>query len=612
MTSPVLPSSGVLTPLGLNEVQLTSGFWAHRRALSAQVTLPHCAERMTTLGWIDNFRDGGHRGPDFADSEVHKLLEAASWHGDDALVERITPLLARAQHDDGYLNTRWSGRRYQNLEWGHELYCAGHLIQASVARARRHGDDLLVEVGRRAADHVCARFLEGDQVCGHPEIEMALVELCRLTGEERYLEMARRFVERRGRPALGDSEHGRAYFQDDQPVRTAPAFRGHAVRQLYLACGAVDVAVETGDTALLAAVEAQWERTVARRTYLTGGMGSRHRDEAFGEDFELPPDRAYAETCAGIASVMLCWRLLLATGHPRYAELAERTLYNVVATSLASDGRSFFYVNPLQVRTPGVPAGADEVSWWGGSALRAPWFSTSCCPPNIARTLGALPGYLATRDRRGVQLHQFASAEIDTRLVDGSRLRLSVRTDYPESGTVLVRVVDAPRETCRVSLRVPVWADGASVFHPEGVVRAAPGLATVDRRWRPGDELRLELPMTPRWSWPDRRIDAVRDCVAVERGPLVYCAESPGDEPPLAEISVDTSVDPVEHARGGVVELSVAGHRTSPAAESWPYGGSPAPRSVRPHRVRLVPYHQWGNRGPVSMRVWLPRSGPLD
>src|SRR5690606_22638261 len=212
----------------------------------------------------------------------------------------------------------------------------------------------LVRVATRAADHVCEAFgVDGlERVCGHPEIEVALVELYRATGERRYLEQAQIFLDRRGRGTLRDIEFGRAYFQDDVPVRQAQAFRGHAVRALYLACGAVDVAVETGDEELLKAVESQWERTVARRSHPTGGMGSRHAGESCGDDYELPPDRAYSETCAGIASIMLSHRLLLATGDARYADLAERTLHNVLATGVALDGRSFSYVNPLAVRVP--------------------------------------------------------------------------------------------------------------------------------------------------------------------------------------------------------------------------------------------------------------------
>jgi DUF1680 family protein len=429
---------------------------------------------------------------------------------------------------------------------------------------------------------------------------MALVELFRATGEERYLEQARLFVERRGRPALADIHHGRAYFQDDMPIRQARAFRGHAVRALYLASGAVDVAVETGDDDLLAAVIAQWERTVAARTYLTGGMGSRHSGEAFGEDFELPPDRAYAETCAGVASVMLCWRLLLATGEAKYADLAERTLYNVVAASPATDGRAFFYANPLQVRVPGRLPDPDAENPRVESPLRAPWFSVACCPTNLARTLAALSGYVATADDRGIQVQQITPCTIDTALPGGRRVRLRVDTGYPWSGAVTVRVEHTDGGPWRLAVRVPAWAGRAA---PE---QAGPYSAE-ERDWRPGDEVRLDLPMDPRWTRPDPRIDAVRGCVAVERGPLVYCAESLGDDPPLSALRVDTSTQPAEEAGPDGVLLSVPARTVQPVS-AWPYG-DPALAALGDERAAtLVPYHVWGNRGPATMRVWLPEA----
>ncbi|MFC4591695.1 glycoside hydrolase family 127 protein [Sphaerisporangium corydalis] len=603
MVNPVVPSSGALTPLGLDAVRLASGFWGDRVALNGEVIIAHCQEWMEKEGWIGNFRgDLPRRGREFSDSEIYKLLEGMAWAGHPALPE-LASAVAGAQKEDGYLNTRWNDDRYSDLEWGHELYCYGHLIQAGVARLRTHGEDEFTEVVRRAADHVCDRFMHSTQTCGHPVVEMALVELYRATGTERYLEMARRFVERRGTPALDDIPFGRAYFQDDMPVRRAEVFRGHVVRAVYLASGAVDVAVETGDDELLAAIEAQWERTVARRTHLTGGMGSHFIDEAFGEDFELPPDRAYSETCAGIGSIMLAHRLLLATGRVRYADLAERTMYNVLATSPASDGRSFFYANPLRVRVPAPPPEGVNLRADGG--LRSPWFTVSCCPNNIARTLASLPAYLATTDQGGVQIHHYASGEIRH-----GGLLLRVETDYPRSGAVTVRVAEGGGPA-RLSLRIPNWAHGSTLgqVSPGGVDERVvePGYAVVERDWRPGDEIRLGLPMAPRWTRPDPRMDALRGCAAVERGPVVYCAESPGDEADLDGIEVGPAA-PVEHDAGGTVEVEVEAVRGRPPGGAWPYttGTRPAAEPGEETRLRLVPYHGWGNRGPATMRVWLP------
>ncbi|MBN6057509.1 glycoside hydrolase family 127 protein [Nonomuraea sp. RK-328] len=621
MANPVLPSSGVLSPLGLDSVRLTAGFWGDRAALNRDVTMAHCQEWMEREGWIGNFRgQRPRRGREFSDSEIYKLLEGMAWADHPALPE-LAETVGRAQEGDGYLNTRWSGNRYTDFEWGHELYCYGHLIQAGVARLRTHGADRLTEIAVRAADHVCRRFMDTTETCGHPVVEMALVELYRATGTERYLEMARRFVERRGLPALGDIPFGRAYFQDDLPVRQAQVFRGHVVRALYLASGVVDVAVETGDEELLKTVEAQWERTLARRTHLTGGMGSRHADESYGEDFELPPDRAYNETCASIASIMLAHRLLLATGDVRYADVAERTMYNMLATGVALDGRSFFYANPLHVRVAAEPP--EGVNHAAEGSLRSQWFDVSCCPNNIARTLASLGAYVAAADSGGVRIHHHTPAEIRH-----DDLALRVETGYPWSGGVTVRVLQDGAGA--VSLRVPSWASGATLSAGSGPARpVGPGYATAEGPWKAGDEIRLELPMAPRWTFPDRRIDALRGCVAVERGPLVYCAESVGDEPPLAHLTVrvpapPTEVPPAEAASsssgrkdpnsgengpagGEAVELEVAAVRAAARGNGWPYG--PDPDEVTggvDTALRLVPYHRWGNRGPATMRVWLP------
>lgn len=593
MVSPVLPSSGVLSPLGLDAVRLAPGFWGDRVALNREVIMAHCQEWMEKEGWIGNFRgELPRRGREFSDSEIYKLLEGMAW-ADHPELPALAATVARAQEEDGYLNTRWSDGRYTDFEWGHELYCYGHLIQAGVARLRAHGEDELTQVVRRAADHVCRRFMDTSETCGHPVVEMALVELYRATGAERYLEMARRFVERRGLPALGDIPFGRAYFQDDMPVRQATVFRGHAVRAVYFASGAVDVAVETGDTGLLQAVEEQWRRTVARRVHLTGGLGSRHTDEAFGDDFELPPDRAYAETCAGIGSIMLAHRLHLATGDVRYADLAERTMFNVLATSPALDGRSFFYANPLQVRVPAEPV--TGVNHAAEGALRSPWFDVSCCPNNIARTLASLPAYVATGDARGVQIHHYAAGEIS-----GGGLVVRVETDYPWSGGVTATVVEGGEGS--LSFRVPPWAAGATL---DGAA-VLPGYAVAEGVWRPGDVVRLDLPVAARWTSPDRRIDAVRGCAAVERGPLVYCAESAGDEPPLADVTALAS-DPVERMVDGVVEVDIKASLAAPDASGWPYDSDDRREAGSEVTLRLVPYHRWGNRGPATMRVWLPQ-----
>ncbi|WP_081687710.1 beta-L-arabinofuranosidase domain-containing protein [Glycomyces tenuis] len=609
-------------------MRLSGGFWGRLQETNAHATLRHCLEWMERLGWIANFdrvADGDTGGPrpgwQFSDSELYKLVEALAWEygrtGEawaNETLEALTGRIAAAQDDDGYLNTCFGhggqAGRYTDLSSGHELYCTGHLLQAAVARVRTVGEDKLVDVARRAADHVCREFgPEGRQgVCGHPEIELGLAELGRALGEARYTEQAGRFVERRGRGtlepvALLDS----SYFQDDLPVREAEVWRGHAVRALYLAAGAVDVAVDTGDDELLGAVRRQWDRSVERRTYLTGGMGSRHQDEGFGEDWELPPDRAYCETCAGIASVMVSWRLHLATGEVRYADLMERTFYNVIAASPGEDGRAFFYANPLHQRTAAADVRPGEVNPRAEGGVRAPWFDVSCCPTNLARTLASWQAYAASVEGDTLSLLQYASGEVRAALA-GGELALRVATGYPYDGAVRIEVVDAPPRS-GLRLRVPHWAHGATLSDGSGDRGVEPGWAEVRGPLEPGSVITLDLPVHPRLTWPDERIDAVRGCVAVERGPLVLCAESV-DLPPglsLDELRLDTARAPRAEADGAAVWVSSA-----PAGPGAPGGlpyrpaappGGPAPAR---HEVRLVPYHRWARRGGSAMRVFLP------
>ncbi len=626
---PLVPSSARWRPLGIDDVRLDGGFWGELQERNATAMLDHTERWIERMGWSGNFDaavagtlPGARRGREFSDSEVYKLLEAMSWEvgrtGDADLDRRLRALahrVAAAQEPDGYLSTMFGrpgqGARWSDLEWGHELYCIGHLIQAGVARARTHGDDELVQVAVRAADHVCAEFgPDGRQgVDGHPEIEVALVELYRLTGERRYLDQARLFVERRGHGVLADIELGRSYFQDDEPVREATTLRGHAVRALYLAAGAADLAVEDGDDALLDAVTGQVRSALARRTYLTGGMGAHHEGESFGLDFELPPDRAYAETCAGIGSVMANHRLLLQSGDARHADAVERTLYNVLAASPSAEGTAFFYTNPLQQRVPGEVPDPEVASPRASSSLRAPWFHVSCCPTNVTRTVASLAAYVASADEAGVQLHQYAPGTVTAAVGedggDGAgTVRLRVETAYPHEGRVLVHVEEAPA-AWTLTLRVPAWAEGATVDAGDGPQPVAPGYAAVDGP-AAGGRVVLDLPVTPRFTVADPRVDAVRGQVAVEAGPLVYALESVdlGEDVALARVDVDRAP---ERAPGGAVTVRA---RTVPAPEGdWPYGGpAPEPAAAGAARdVPLVAYHAWGNRGPSTMRVWLPR-----
>lgn len=624
---PVQPSESVWRPLGAGEIEVTGGIWEQKQRLNADTIIRHCESWMERIGWTGNFDRAGdgtivgtHAGIEFVDSEIYKLLEAMAWElgreHSEGLERRFHTLVARvaaAQEPDGYLHTSF-GRpgqppRYSNLESGHELYCFGHLFQAAVARLRTGHDDLLLQVARRLADHVYDEFGPDGRVsvCGHPEIEMALVELARATGEGRYLELATLFIERRGAGTLGLHPWGQEYFQDDMPVRAATTLRGHAVRALYLAAGALDVATETSDAQLSAAVRRQWANGVSRRTYITGGVGSHHQDEAFGDDFELPADRAYAETCAGIASVMLSWRLLLATGEDKYADLIERTLLNNVLASPRADGRAFYYTNTLHQRTPGLVPEENQLVHRAESGLRAPWFEVSCCPTNVARTLASVGLYFATASDDGVQLHQYGDYRVSTEL-PGGLVTVQVSSTYPVGGAVSVTIIRAPARELTLRLRVPAWARGSAALSEEPTARTGRHIE-LRRVFCAGETVGIAFPDGARVTYPDPRIDAARGTFAVERGPLVLALESP-DLPAGWSVN-DVAADPRSiAAEDGGTAIDVY-HRNL-AEQEWPY--HPEPGDERTERVRalLIPYYQWANRGPSTMRAWLPISPGIE
>jgi uncharacterized protein len=637
ITGPVGMRSGLhqaLRPLGSGGLRLDGGFWGQRQLLNREVTIPHGMRMLEEHGNLDNLRmaagklEGPYRGPRFMDSDVYKLLEAIGWerqHGVVAEQERFLAetgaLLSSAQLPDGYLNSYYQvvepSKLFAEPAMGHELYCAGHLFQAAVAEARSlpvttspggppSGEKHIGPVADRFAEHLLKVLpARPSFVPGHPEIETAMAEMYRLTGSEPQLHMAAELLGRRGHSSLSFGSFGPEYFQDDIELAKAEAVRGHAVRALYLLSGAADVYMETGRQELLGSCFSQWADMASAKTYLTGGVGSRHKDEAFGDRFELPPDRAYCETCAAIASVMWNWRMCLITGESRFAELIERTLYNGFLSGWGLDGRSFFYVNPLQSR---------------GGRARQPWYYCACCPPNLMRLVASLEHYVATRTADGLQVHQFAPATIRQHLASGW-LGATVETPYPREGWLVLRVDEAPAGDADIAIRAPSWAPDITV-ELNGVAQtiepSPDGYLHLRRCWGPGDELSVSFPLQPRVVRPDPRIDAVRGCAAIERGPFVYCFESlEADGEPLDDVRVvvspaDFREQNTQVAGETVVELSCSARRLPPRdGSSWPYyehepAGSDGSREVR---LAAIPYYAWSNRGPSYMRVWAPIVG---
>jgi DUF1680 family protein len=626
--SPAAPraDAAVRRPLDTRAVRVRSeavlGAWQQR---NAEATIPHCIDQLEASGVLDNFRrvigesEAQYRGFLFADSDLYKVIEAVAWEkarsgtGEwDTWLDDVIGLVARVQDSTGYVMTWIQGvhpdKRFAELAWTHEMYVLGHLIQAAVALDRAAERDDLLQIARRFADLVDHRFGPGgDQgICGHPEIETALVELYRHTGEQRYLTLAQRMIDLRGHGLLAAGRLGARYFQDHLPVRQATSAVGHAVRQLYLNAGVVDVYLETGEDELLDVQRTQWVNAHNRKMYISGAFGSRHRDEAFGDDYELPSDRAYAETCASIADLHWSWRMQLATGDARYAHVIEREIHNAIAASVDATGTRFFYSNPLQLR----PDRYDEEN---APRERAPWYACACCPPNIARLVAQLSAYVATSSDDELQVHQYADADIDLPAHLGDAI-LEMRTTYPSSGEVELRLRGRVEPGARLAVRVPDWSgtvvlttldsgDGRAVER----VPDADGYVRIDlrreRRWR------VEFDVGPRWTQAHPRVDAVRGCAAVERGPVVYCVEQVDLPAGVAidDLVVSVNVRPRERVDSGPGEapvLEIAGHVRESDSDLYRPAGPGATSSAI--TIPAVPFATWGNRAHGAMRVWLP------
>ncbi|HEY7036366.1 MAG TPA: beta-L-arabinofuranosidase domain-containing protein, partial [Thermomicrobiales bacterium] len=450
-----------IRPVPVDAVTIEDAFWAPRRRQNREATLPSQHRQLWETGRFDNLLrvagkfDGPFTGRYFNDTDVYKWLEAASWSlaadPDPELekqVDEAIAVVAEAQRPDGYLNSYFAveraDERWTNADL-HELYCAGHLFQAAVAHHRATGSTALLDVSVRFADYLDATFGSEEQgkrvwTDGHPEVEMGLVELARETGEQRYWRLAQFFVDVRGHGLLGDAYNrfGRKYHQDHQPFRELDEIVGHAVRAVYLNAGVADIYAETGEPALGEALHRLWASMTERKMYVSGGIGSRYEGEAFGEDYELPNRLAYTETCAAIGSAMWSWRMLLIEGEARYADLIELQLYNAMLSGVSLDGETYFYQNPL----------SDE-----GNHRRSPWFTTACCPPNVARTLASLPGYVYGISDDTIWVHLYAEGTGRIALPNGRTIELRQRTRYPWDGEIEVEV--ANEGSCGLRLRIP-------------------------------------------------------------------------------------------------------------------------------------------------------------
>lgn len=617
-------------PLPHTAVSIEDAFWAPRLQTLRERTLFHIYEQFRLNEYFEFYhrpwKDGARPIPYvFWESDFSKWLEAASYslatHPNpelERLVDEVIDYIGSFQQPDGYLNLWFTAvepqKRWTNLRDWHELYCAGHLIEASVAHFRATGKRTLLDRVCRYADYIDSVFgrEEGKKrgYCGHQEIELALIKLYHVTGEERYLNLSLYFIEERGsQPHYFDAEalargddpaefwaKTYEYNQSQVPVREQHEIVGHAVRAMYFSSAIADLAHELHDDTLLRTCEALWHHLVSKRLYLTGGLGSSGDNEGMTADYDLPNDTAYAETCAAIGLVLWAHRLLQLDRDGRYADVLERALYNGVLSGLSLDGEAFFYENPLESR---------------GTHHRQSWFRCACCPPNIARLLASLGQYIYSVSETDISVHLYIQ-NTTTMPIAGQRVTLHQLTNYPWDGKIHMNLELAGPALFAINLRIPGWCRTASLsINGEQIAleqQINKGYVRVERQWQAGDNILLDLAM------PIERIyahPAIRDdvgSVALQRGPLVYCLETADNAIQLNLIQLSPSA-PLHSefdatTLGGVTLLTGPAH-VQTAADWGETLYRTTPPTSQERTLVAIPYYAWDNRQPGEMRVWI-------
>ncbi len=635
-------------PVPFTQVTFKDRFWLPRTRVNRESTLPTVYAQLKETGrlhaWSGKWRKGDPNPPHvFWDSDIAKWIEGAAYslatHPDPALERRIDAMidgLAKLQRRDGYLNSHFQQvephNRWRNLRDAHELYCAGHLIEAAVAYFEATGKRRFLDIMRRYADHIDDVFGPGRGqlrgYCGHQEIELALVRLYRVTNEPRYLKLAQYFIEERGRGRIGWGPHAKGreryphyydleardrgedparywaktyeYVQAHRPVREQDQVVGHAVRAMYMYAAMADLEAlgANNGRSFLPTLKTLWTHLTTKRMYVTGGIGPSAGNEGFTSDYDLPDETAYAETCAGIGLVFWAQRMLHLTGEAQYADVLERALYNNVLAGVSADGALFNYVNPLASR---------------GAHQRQTFFTCACCPPNVVRLLASVGGYLYSTgvDADGapqVWAHLYAQSDA---ALPGLGLKIEQRTTYPGGGSVVLTLRLKAAQRMTLCLRVPGWSRNTFVRINGGEVRAKDatqidGYLRVTRVWRDGDAVTLDLDMTPQLLSANPLAPQTLGRVALQRGPLVYCLEQVDNGPHLDALQISAGAVWREKAQKGRAApmLSAPAMRASSAQWGGALYRAGAP-SLKAARIVAVPYCDWGNRGQGEMRVWL-------
>ena len=635
-SSPVWKSEGViyldnslnarLRTVPISAVHVPDGFWAARRRVTTERSLPTMIEQLEDHGVMDNFRrlagkNVPRRGPLYTDSDLYKWIEAAAWAiesnetaGVDkvALRNQVDSLISdivAAQEPSGYLNTYFVGDkvrlRFTDLVHSHEDYCLGHLLQAGIAYYRATGTRTLLDAGIRFADYVVANFGPGRRpfITGHPELEMALVELYRTTRQSKYLEFTHYLFSGAERDRLKLKDADMRYMFSGKPFTSRTELEGHAVRALYATSGATDYFMEAGDPAFKKTIDLLWTDLTMRKMYITGGVGSRASGESIGDAYDLPSAAAYAESCAAIANVMWNFRLLMLTGDARYADIMERTLYNGANSGMSLSGTAYCYRNPLASN---------------GEKLRNTWYDTTCCPPNLERMFESLPGYMYAISRNGAYVNLYNDSELDWHLEDGTGLKITQATNYPWTGDVSLTIAPTHPAEFTLYLRWPAWAASADVrVNGESIPTTEftrGSYVPISRDWRAGDLVTISFPMQPIDVVANPKVIDLYGRVAMQRGPLVYALEQMDQGgASLSDVFVRlSSVASSENRKdllGGITVLKLPGQAAERSLGEEPLY-QPASialvRAKRPISLTFIPYYAIANREPTPMEVWVP------
>jgi uncharacterized protein len=620
----------------VHAVTIDEGFWSKRRATNVERSIPTMRQELEEHGRMDNFRrlvgksSEAQKGPYFSDSDIYKWIDSVGWAlQSDSLPElrRKTDSMIREvvaiQEPSGYLNTYYQGDRValrmsqHDQEVGHEMYCLGHMIQGSIAYYRATGDTTLMDAGQRMIDNfVLPNYGPGPNqkpiISGHPEIEMALIELYRTTGKRQYVELAGYVLHGDDRWTI-DPQHIK-YMFCGIPFPSRTKLEGHAVRAMYACSGATDYYLETGDPAYWKTLNVLWEDLTRRQMYITGGVGARSEGEAFGNAYELPNAQAYGESCAAIGNMMWNWRMLAASGESKFADVIERALYNGINSGMSLDGTTYCYRNPLAFD----PATLD--GFRGSPNIRNAWYDVTCCPPNLERTFSSLPSYFYSTSKDGLYVHLYDNSNLDWHLQDGTPIKVQQKTNYPWEGSVKLTVnVSEPKEFTLYA-RIPGWANGASVMvngKSEAGIKSGEYLP-MKRTWKPGDVVVLNFPMHAEIVASNPRVAEDRGKVAVRRGPVIFCMEEVDQSSGIALSDVAITVSErlgkefqneyKPDLLGGVEVLRHEGKVFESASAEQPLymaTGAEAPRT-RPGTLSFIPYYAWANRKPSAMQVWTP------